>query len=66
VVVEQASGVMLCGAYAAIVTWLILKVLDALMGLRVPEDAEREGLDVSLHGEDAYHGGQATVLNPSE
>jgi Amt family ammonium transporter len=66
VVVEQASGVMLCGAYAAIVTWLILKILDALMGLRVPEDAEREGLDVSLHGEDAYHAGQATVLNPGE
>jgi Amt family ammonium transporter len=66
IVVEQASGVMLCAAYAAIVTWVILKVLDALMGLRVPEDAEREGLDVSLHGEEAYHVGQATVLNATE
>lgn len=62
IVVEQAAGVLLCAAYSAIVTWVILKLLDALMGLRVPEDAEREGLDVSLHGEEAYHAGQATVF----
>jgi ammonia channel protein AmtB len=37
------------------------------MGLRVAEDAEREGLDVSLHGEEAYHTGQGTtVLHPVE
>jgi Amt family ammonium transporter len=39
---------------------VLLKVLDAVMGLRVAEDAEREGLDVSLHGEEAYHTGQGT------
>jgi ammonium transporter, Amt family len=62
VAIEQASGVMLCAAYAAIVTWVILKILDAVMGLRVAEEAEREGLDVSLHGEEAYHAGQATAF----
>ncbi|HTV24479.1 MAG TPA: ammonium transporter [Polyangiaceae bacterium] len=66
VLVEQLSGVMLCAAYSAIVTWVILKVLDGLIGLRVPEDAEREGLDVSLHGEEAYHVGQATALTGAD
>jgi ammonium transporter, Amt family len=55
---EQAFSVLAAGTYAALVTWILLKVLDATMGLRVPEDAEREGLDVSLHGEEAYHEGQ--------
>ena len=59
----QAFGVGIAGAYAAIVTWVILRILDAVMGLRVPEDAEREGLDVSLHGEEAYHAGQASVMS---
>jgi ammonium transporter, Amt family len=62
IVVEQWLAVVIIGAYAAIVTWLILKTLDATMGLRVTEDAEREGLDVALHGEEAYSAGQATVL----
>jgi Amt family ammonium transporter len=57
---EQAFSVLVAGAYAAAVTWIILKVLAATMGLRVPEDSEREGLDVSLHGEEAYHEGQGT------
>jgi Amt family ammonium transporter len=61
---QQAFAVVVSGAYAALGTWVIVKVLDAVMGLRVPEDAEREGLDVSLHGEEAYHTGQGTtVLN---
>jgi Amt family ammonium transporter len=59
---EQAFSVLAVGAYAAVVTWIILKVLDATLGLRVPEDAEREGLDVSLHGEEAYHEGQGTSV----
>ncbi|MBM3557737.1 MAG: ammonium transporter, partial [Alphaproteobacteria bacterium] len=31
--------------------WVILKVIDALVGLRVSEEEEREGLDTVLHGE---------------
>jgi Amt family ammonium transporter len=55
---EQLFAVAVTGAYAALVTWLLLKVLAAWMGLRVDEDVEREGLDASLHGEQAYHSGQ--------
>lgn len=55
---EQVLGVLASGLYAALATWVLLKVLDATMGLRVPEDAEREGLDNALHGEQAYHSGE--------
>ncbi|PWC29165.1 ammonium transporter [Teichococcus aestuarii] len=37
--------------FTAIGTWIILKVVDVVVGLRVTEEEEREGLDVSLHGE---------------
>ncbi len=38
-------------AYSLVMTFIILKVVDVLIGLRVREDAEREGLDVTQHGE---------------
>jgi Amt family ammonium transporter len=34
-----------------VVSYVILVVIDKLIGLRVTEDQEREGLDISLHGE---------------
>jgi Amt family ammonium transporter len=37
--------------YGFIVSFIILKIIDVTIGLRVPEDHEREGLDISLHGE---------------
>jgi Amt family ammonium transporter len=37
--------------YCAIGTWVILKVIDMLIGLRVKRDVEVEGLDINLHGE---------------
>ena len=37
--------------YCGIVSFVILKVLDVIMGLRVAEEAERDGLDLALHGE---------------
>jgi Amt family ammonium transporter len=37
--------------WAAIATFVILKVIDWTIGLRVDEEAEREGLDLALHGE---------------
>jgi ammonium transporter, Amt family len=43
-----------------VVTWILLKVVDAVMGLRVTEEEEVEGLDVSQHSETAYSlGGSA-------
>jgi len=40
--------------FAAAVTWLILKVVAATVGLRVPEQEEVLGLDTTTHGEAAY------------
>jgi ammonia channel protein AmtB len=40
--------------YSLVVTYIILKVLDMVMGLRVDEDEEISGLDTSQHGERAY------------
>ena len=37
--------------YTAVATWVLLKVTDLVVGLRVAQEEEREGLDVSLHGE---------------
>jgi len=51
----QALGVVAAGVYAAVVTWLILLVVKALLGLRVEEADEREGLDTTQHGEEAYN-----------
>jgi len=38
-------------AYGLVMTFIILKVIDLVIGLRVSEEEEREGLDVALHGE---------------
>jgi Amt family ammonium transporter len=47
----QAKGVLFTIVYCAILTFIILKMVDLAIGLRVPEDEEREGLDISQHGE---------------
>ena len=41
--------------WSGVVSLIAYKVVDLLIGLRVPEDEEREGLDISSHGESAYH-----------
>ncbi|GAC67340.1 ammonium transporter [Gordonia soli] len=51
---RQAVAVAAVVGYCFVVTWLIAKLLDKTMGLRVHEDSETEGLDVSVHGESAY------------
>ena len=50
----QVIAVVVTAAYSFVATFIILKVLDAIMGLRVDENAERQGLDLSQHGEPAY------------
>ncbi|MEN7432900.1 ammonium transporter [Chromobacterium sp. TRC.1.1.SA] len=47
----QALGVGVTIAYCGIVTFILLKLVDIVLGLRVAEDGEREGLDLVLHGE---------------
>ena len=51
---NQAVGVAAAWLLALAGTWIILKVCDALIGLRVSEPEEIAGLDVSLHGEEGY------------
>lgn len=50
----QATGVLVTILYTAVVTWLILKLVDALIGLRVDEEHETQGLDLVLHDERGY------------
>ncbi|HEV7137797.1 MAG TPA: ammonium transporter [Steroidobacteraceae bacterium] len=50
----QILGVAAAAIWCVIGTYLILKALQATIGLRVSEDQEREGLDLSQHGERAY------------
>jgi Amt family ammonium transporter len=58
----QAAAVAACLAYSGAVSWLILKGLAALGPLRVAEREEGVGLDVSLHGEEAYGTGEGAIL----
>jgi ammonium transporter, Amt family len=50
-VILQAKGVLTTLVYSGVLSFVLLKVIDMVMGLRVTEEEEREGLDVSLHGE---------------
>jgi Amt family ammonium transporter len=52
----QFQGVLTTLVWSGVVAFIAYKVVDVLVGLRVPEEAEREGLDVTSHGESAYHG----------
>ncbi len=47
----QLEGVLATIAYSAVLTFIILKVIDLVMGIRVANDDERMGLDLSQHGE---------------
>lgn len=50
----QATGVVATIVYTAVVTWVILKVVDVVIGLRVDEEEETQGLDLVLHDERGY------------
>ena len=52
--IPQVVGILAVGAYSAIVTWALLKLIDKIVGLRVPVPEEREGLDSTEHGETGY------------
>ncbi len=64
---RQAIGVLAVAPYSFIVTFIILKVLDVTVGIRVNEEDEISGLDVAQHGERAYIvGGSGPVLGIPE
>ncbi|MSR83644.1 MAG: ammonium transporter [Candidatus Latescibacteria bacterium] len=50
----QFIGVATTVVYSGVVSWILLKVVDGLVGLRVSEDEEVRGLDISLHNEQGY------------
>jgi len=52
--VKQVVTVAVVAVFAAVASWIILKVIDAVIGLRVPEQEEVLGLDSTTHGELAY------------
>ncbi len=50
----QAVAVVATIAFCAIGSWILLKIVDATVGLRVTREEEREGLDIVLHGEQVF------------
>jgi len=54
-VLIQAKAVGVTVVWSAVVAFVAYKIADLTIGLRVPEDEEREGLDISSHGETAYN-----------
>jgi len=53
-VMIQAKAVGLTVVWSAVVAYVSYKIVDLTIGLRVPEEQEREGLDITAHGESAY------------
>jgi Amt family ammonium transporter len=54
-VLVQLTGVIAVAAWSAVGTWILLKVSDAVAGMRVQADEETEGLDTVLHNEKGYN-----------
>ncbi|RVC20129.1 ammonium transporter, partial [Mesorhizobium sp. M7A.F.Ca.CA.004.04.2.1] len=51
----QAKGVLVTLLWSGIGSAILYKIVDLIIGLRPTADAEREGLDLTSHGEAAYH-----------
>ncbi len=54
-VMTQLTAVGTTVIWSAVVAFIAYKLVDLVIGLRVPEEEEREGLDITSHGESAYH-----------
>jgi ammonium transporter, Amt family len=52
---NQLVGVLIAWGFALVGTIILLKITDLITGLRVPEEQEIEGLDITQHGEEAYN-----------
>ncbi|ANI28327.1 ammonium transporter [Yersinia entomophaga] len=51
----QLFSIGVCVVWSGVVAFIAFKIADVIVGLRVPEEQEREGLDVNSHGENAYN-----------
>jgi Amt family ammonium transporter len=58
---KQGIALVAAGAWAAVVTFVLLKVIDRIVGLRVDAEHEHDGLDGALHGESAYASAASTA-----
>ena len=54
-VAVQVEGVVITVLWSGIASFILIKIVDAIVGIRPSEDEEREGLDATSHGEAAYH-----------
>jgi Amt family ammonium transporter len=52
---NQIVGVLIAWGFALVGTIILLKITDMITGLRVTQEQEIEGLDISQHGEEAYN-----------
>ena len=52
---NQLVGVVIAWVFALVGTMVLLKIVDLVTGIRVPEEHEQEGLDITQHGEEAYN-----------
>ena len=62
----QLYGIVVVGSYSAFASFILLKIIDKIMGLRVSVHDEVEGLDVSVHGETVYYGSEARARRARE
>ncbi len=51
----QIKGVLFTVIYTGVLSFVILKIVDVVIGLRVTEEQETEGLDIALHDERGYN-----------
>ena len=53
--VTQLIGVLVTAVWSGVLTWILLKLVDAIAGMRVAGEEETEGLDTALHNEKGYN-----------
>lgn len=61
-VISQILAVLIAVSYSALATFIIAKAINLFIPLRVSDSNERMGLDISMHGEEAYTEGEGAIL----
>ena len=54
-ILNQLAAVVISWVLAIVATWIILKIVDATLGVRASVEQERDGLDLAMHGEEGYN-----------
>lgn len=65
-IISQVIAVLIAIAYSAIGTFIIAKIVSIFMPLRASATSERLGLDITMHGEEAYTNGEGAILIASK